>query len=262
MGRWGESSYMQTLEPRLFYLYVPYKNQDDLPVFDTGDYDFNYWTLFRENRFSGPDRMGDANQLAMALTSRILDPSSGRQLISASLGSLLYFSNRNVTLPGDPVETDRSSDIIGEVTMALSRHWNADAELHWDPYDSSTERNDYRLQYRRGPRQLVNLSYRQQRDVLEQTDISFLWPLAPEWHLVGRWYYSLRENETIEALGGIGYESCCWALQLLAQSYINNTEGDRNNTVFMQLELKGLGKLGTMVDDALERGIFGYQAGY
>jgi LPS-assembly protein len=262
MGRLGESSYMQTLEPRLFYLYVPYKNQDDLPVFDTGDYDFNYWTLFRENRFSGPDRMGDANQLAMALTSRILDPSSGRQLISASLGSLLYFSNRNVTLPGDPVETDRSSDIIGEVTMALSRHWNADAELHWDPYDSSTERNDYRLQYRRGPRQLVNLSYRQQRDVLEQTDISFLWPLAPEWHLVGRWYYSLRENETIEALGGIGYESCCWALQLLAQSYINNTEGDRNNTVFMQLELKGLGKLGTMVDDALERGIFGYQADY
>jgi LPS-assembly protein len=257
-GRWGDSDYVQTLEPRLFYLYVPNRNQEDLPVFDTGDYDFNYWTLFRENRFSGPDRMGDANQLALALTSRILDPGSGRQLISTSLGSLLYFSDRDVTLPGDPVETDDSSDIIAEVTLALANHWNADAEYHWNPHDSNTTRNDYRLQYRRGQRQLVNLSYRQQSDTLEQVDMSFLWPLSPAWHVVGRWYYSVQSSETIEALAGIGYESCCWALQLLAQSYINNTEGDRNNTVFMQLELKGLGKLGTMVDDALERGIFGY----
>jgi LPS-assembly protein len=261
-GHWGDSGYVQTLEPRLYYLYVPDRNQDDLPVFDTGDYDFNYWTLFRENRFSGPDRMGDANQLAVALTSRILDPASGRQLISASLGSLLYFSDRNVTLPGQPVETDSSSDLIGEVTLALARRWTADAELHWDPNDSSTTRNDYRLQYRRGPRQLVNLSYRQQSGLLEQTDLSFLWPLSPSWHMVGRWYYSLKSSETIEALAGIGYESCCWGMQLLSQSYINNTEDGRNNAVFLQLELKGLGKLGTKVDDALERGILGYQADY
>jgi len=261
-GRWGDSGYAQTLEPRLYYLYVPYRDQDNLPVFDTGDYDFNYWTLFRENRFSGPDRMGDANQLALALTSRILDPASGRQLISASLGSLLYFSDRNVTLPGNPVETDDSSDLIGEVTVALARHWNADAVLHWNPHNSTTSRNDYRLQYRRGPRQLVNLSYRQQRDYLEQTDLSILWPLSPAWHIVGRWYYSLQSSETIETLAGIGYESCCWALQLLGQSYINNTEGDYNNSVFLQLELKGLGKLGTKIDEALERGILGYQADY
>jgi LPS-assembly protein len=261
-GRWGDNDYVQTLEPRLFYLYVPYKNQDDLPVFDTGDYDFNYWTLFRENRFSGPDRMGDANQLAVALTSRILEPMSGRQIISASLGSLLYFSDRKVTLPGDPVETDSSSDLIAEVTLALSNHWNADAEYHWDPHDSNTTRNNYRLQYKSGPRQLVNLSYRQQTDTLEQVDTSFLWPLSPAWHLVGRWYYSLQSRETIEALAGVGYESCCWALQVLGRSYIFNTEDDRNNSIFLQLELKGLGKLGTKVDDALERGIFGYQADY
>jgi LPS-assembly protein len=259
-GHWGDSNYVQTLEPRLFYLYVPDKNQDDLPVFDTGDYDFNYWTLFRENRFSGPDRMGDANQLAVALTSRILEPASGQQLMSASLGSLLYFSDRNVTLPGDPVETDNSSDIIGEFMLALSRQWNANATLHWDPHDSRTSRNDYRLQYQRGPRQLVNMSYRQQRGLLEQTDLSFLWPLSPSWHMVGRWYYSIKSSETIEILGGIGYESCCWTLQVLAQSFISSTEDDKNNSVFMQLELKGLGKLGTWVDDALERDILGYEA--
>ena len=80
--------------------------------------------------------------------------------------------------------------------------------------------------------------------------------------MVGRWYYSLQSRETIEALAGIGYESCCWGLQVLGRSYIYNTEDDRNNSVFLQLELKGLGKLGTKVDDALERGIFGYQADY
>jgi LPS-assembly protein len=259
-GYWGERNYVQTLEPRLFYLYVPDKNQDDLPVFDTGDYDFNYWTLFRENRFSGPDRVGDANQLALSLTSRILDPASGRQIISASLGSLLYFSNRNVTLPGDPVETDKSSDLIGEATLALARNWNADTEIHWNPQDAKTTRNDYRLQYRPGRRQLVNLSYRQQSGLLKQTDMSFLWPLSPSWHVVGRWYYSLKSSETIEKLAGIGYETCCWQLQLLAQSYITNTEDDRNNSVFLQLELKGLGKLGTFVDDVLNRDILDYEA--
>jgi LPS-assembly protein len=261
-GTWGDTSYVQTLEPRLFYLYVPYKNQNDLPVFDTGQYDFNYWTLFRENRFSGPDRMGDANQLAVALTSRILNPASGRQLISASLGALLYFSDREVTLPGDPVETTSSSDVIGEIKLALAQHWNADTVIHWDPNETSTTRNDYRLQYRRGPRQLVNLSYREQRGLLEQTDMSFLWPLTPSWHMVGRWYYSLRSSETIEVLAGIGYESCCWGAQVLGRSYINNTEDDRNNAVFLQLELKGLGKLGTKVDEALERGILGYESNY
>jgi LPS-assembly protein len=200
--------------------------------------------------------------VALALTSRILDPASGRQLISASLGSLRYFSNRNVTLPGQPVETDSSSDLIGEVTLALARQWNADAEIHWDPNNSSTTRNDYRLQYRRGPRQLVNLSYRQQSGLLEQTDVSFLWPLSPSWHMVGRWYYSLKSSETIEALAGIGYQSCCWGLQLLSRSYILNAEDSRTNEVFLQLELKGLGKLGTTVDQALERGILGYQADY
>jgi len=254
-GSWGDRDYVQTLEPRLFYLYVPKRDQDNLPVFDTGDYDFNFWTLFRENRFSGPDRMGDANQLAMALTTRILDPASGRQALRASLGSLLYFRDRTVTLPGDPIETTNSSNLIGELGLALSDYWNADAELHWDPHDSTLDRNDYRLQYIRGPRQQVNLSYRERLDSLEQADLSFLWPLSPKWHLVGRWYYALDEKVTIEVLGGVGYESCCWSLQLLTQSYISNTAGDRNNSIYLQLELKGLGMLGNQIDDALDRAI-------
>ena len=258
-SRWGQTDFVQTLEPRLFYLYVPDKNQDDIPVFDTGDYDFNFWTLFRENRFSGPDRMGDANQLALALTSRFLDPGNGVQRFSASLGSLFYFRDREVTLPGEPVETDDSSNIIGEVTLNLARNWSARSELQWNPHDSETARNDHRLQYRAGPRKLVNLAYRFREDIQEQTDVSFLWPLSQSWHVVGRWYYSLRDRETIETLGGLGYESCCWSAQIVARNYANDDSDSRNTAVFFQLELKGLSKLGKKVDSALEHGILGYE---
>jgi len=257
-GHWGDTAYIQTLEPHLFYLYVPYRNQDDLPLFDTGDYDFNYWTLFRENRFTGPDRMGDANQVALALTSRILDPASGRQWLHTSLGQLIYFRNRDVTLPGQPVETAGSSDLIGELGMGLANNWSAGAEIQWDTHDSNIDRNDYRIQYRTGPRQLVNLSYRYRRNNFKQLDFSFLWPLSPSWHTVGRWYYSLESSQLIEAIAGIGYESCCWSAQLVGHSYIKSSAEDRVDEIFLQVVLKGLGKLGTQIDDVLERGILDY----
>ncbi len=259
-GSWGSHAYVQTLEPRLFYLYVPEKNQDDLPIFDTGNYDFNFWTLFRDNRFNGPDRMGDANQLALAMTTRFLDPASGEQMLSASFGSLLYFRDRTVTLPGSMVDLDQSSDLIGELNLALTRFWSARAEVLWNPESSSTERSNYRLQYRRGPRQLINLGYRFRDSTQEQADFSFLWPMGRYWHAVGRWYFDLDSNRTIEALAGLGYDSCCWGVQLLGRSYINSANTDRTSAVFLQLELKGLGKLGSSIDDALERGILGYRS--
>ncbi|MGB5540182.1 MAG: LPS assembly protein LptD, partial [Gammaproteobacteria bacterium] len=259
-GSWGDHPYVQTLEPRLFYLYVPDRDQTGLPVFDTGIYDSNFWALFRDNRFNGPDRMGDANQLALAVTTRVLDPASGRQLLGASLGSLLYFRDRTVTLPGNPASLDSSSDIIAELSLALTRHWTARGEVLWNPHESRTERNNFRVQYRLGPRRLINLGYRYRNGIQEQTDMSFLWPLGNAWHMVGRWYFDVTADETIEALGGLGYERCCWGVQLLARNYINNDGSARTTAVFLQLEFKGLGKLGTSVDDALERGILGYQS--
>ena len=258
-SRWGNTDFVQTLEPRLFYLYVPDEDQDDIPIFDTGEYDFNYWNLFRENRFSGPDRMGDANQLALALTSRFLNPASGVQQFSLSVGSLLYFSDRDVTLPGEPVETDSSSNIIGEMTLALTHNWRATAETQWNPHESQAERNSLHLQYRKGSRQLVNLAYRYRRDIQEQTDISMLWPLGKSWHMVGRWYYSLLDNRTLEALGGLGYESCCWSVQVVGRSFVKDRD-QRTNAIFLQVELKGLGNLVNTVDKTLERDILGYES--
>ncbi len=260
--QWGGSAYMQTLEPRLYYLYVPYKKQDDIPVFDTGKYDFNFWQLFQENRFSGPDRMGDANQLAVALTTRVLDPESGAQRLRASLGQLVYFRNLKVTLPDEPVVTDNTSDLIGEFGVAFSREWNAATEIQWDPSASRTDRGDILLQYRADKRQLVNLSYRYRRATLNQTDVSFLWPLGHAWHLVGRWNYSLDDSTTLDTLAGFGYESCCWALQLVGRSYVNDVNGDRTNGVYVQVEFKGLTGTGSQVDNLLEHGILGYEPDY
>jgi len=261
-GSWGDKPYVQTLEPRLYYLYVTEKDQDDLPVFDTGNYDFNYQTLFRDNRFNGPDRMGDANQLALALTSRFIDPDSGRQLLRLSLGSLLYFSDRTVTLPGETVSFDNSSDLIGEMSLVLARHWNARAEVVWNPHDSQTERNNYRVQYRGSDRKLINAGYRFRDGLQEQADLSFVWPLGRSWHMIGRWYYGLDTSKTIDALAGIGYERCCWGVQLVARSYINRDGLERSAAIFLQLELKGLGKLGSSLDEVLERDILGYSSSY
>jgi LPS-assembly protein len=260
--QWGGSDYLQTLEPRLYYLYVPYKKQDDIPVFDTGEYDFSFWQLFLNNRFSGPDRMGDANQLSTALTTRVLDPGSGVQRLRASLGQITYFRNLKVTLPNQQVYTNSSSDLIGEFGMAISREWNAATEIQWNPGATRTDRGDVLLQYRADKRQLVNLSYRYRRSSMNQTDVSFLWPLGNAWHLVGRWNYSLDDSTTLDSLAGFAYESCCWALQLVGRSYINNVDGQHTNGVFAQVEFKGLTSTGHQVDNLLERGILDYKSSY
>jgi LPS-assembly protein len=259
---WRSTDYMQTLEPRLFYLFVPNNNQDDIPVFDTGDYDFNFWQLFLENRFSGPDRMGDANQLAVALTTRVLNPATGVQQLSASLGNLFYFRDREVTLPGETQEDDRSSDIIGQVTMTLGARWRARTEWQWDPGDTHTKRANAMLQYNAGKRQLVNLSYRFRRDILEQTDVSFLWPVGRNWHFVGRWNYSIDDRQTLDSLAGIGYESCCWGMNLVARNYVNDEKGKRTTGIYLELELKGFTSIGNSIDNVLERGILGYESDY
>ncbi|MFV1973395.1 MAG: LPS-assembly protein LptD [Thiohalobacterales bacterium] len=259
---WRSTDYVQTLEPRLFYLYVPNNNQDDIPVFDTGDYDFNFWQLFLENRFSGPDRMGDANQLAVALTTRVLNPATGIQQLSASLGNLFYFRDREVTLPGEPVDNDKNSDIIGQITMALGARWRARTEWQWDPGETQTSRANATLQYKTSTRQLVNLSYRFRRKVLEQTDVSFLWPVGPHWHLVGRWNYSIDDRQTLDSLAGVGYESCCWGMNLVARNYVNDEKGKRTTGIYLELELKGFTSIGKSIDSVLERGILGYKSDY
>ncbi len=255
----GTRSFTHTLEPRIFYLKTPFKDQSDLPIFDTTKPDFGFASLFRENRFSGSDRVGDADQLSVALTTRLLDADTGREQLRAGIGQIRYFRDREVQLPGSPIATRDHSDIVGELAVELPHHWSLNMTTQRDPDMGRSVKNSLRLQYRPSNQRIFNVSYRFQRDQLEQTDFSFRWPLGERWHSVGRWNYSLRNERDLETFLGVEYESCCWAMRLVGRRYLNDDDGTYNNSVMLQIVLKGLARFGGGVEGVLERGILGYE---
>jgi LPS-assembly protein len=261
----GSSSYLQTLEPRAFYLYVPHRDQDEIPDFDTSLKTFNMGQLFSYNRFSGTDRIGDANQLSLALTSRLIDQETGREKLRLTFGQIRYFDDRDVSLGKTYNNSRSSSDLIGEVVASISKEWSFRSEIQWDHHESNTNMAATTLRYRNDNGRLLNMAYRYRRDDvssqkgLEQVDISARLPLNKQWSVVGRWYRSLKDDTTYESLGGIEYESCCWATRLVVRDYVNDvSDDDRNLAVFFQLELKGLGNFGQKTETLLERSILGY----
>jgi LPS-assembly protein len=251
-----------TLEPRLYYLYVPDKSQDDQPIFDTSTLDFSFDNLFRENRFNGPDRFGDANQVTLALTSRVVSDRSGAELLRASIGQVVYFEDREVTLPDQPEGTDDSSAVVGEVFAELGGGWRGRAGLEWDPHDGSNGNIDQALaqvNYLGDEGGVFNGAYRLRDGVIEQTDLAFLWPVNPQLSLIGRHYHSLREDRLLEALAGVEYGRCCWRIRALVRKFSDDDDNGHNFGAQLQLELNGLGRLGNNIDSTLERGIYGYR---
>ena len=253
------TDYIHTLEPRLFYLNVPYKNQTAIPVFDTSTYDFSTSQFFSENRFSGIDRIGDANQLTVALTSRLLDDQSGREVASATLGQIYYFRDRDVTLPAGTAGTNSDSNVIAALTLRPTEAWYLSGELQYDNDNSETDKGTLGIRYNLDDKHIFNVSHRFQRDSLEQTDFAFYWALTNQWRAIGRWNYSVRDEQDLEYLAGLEYQSCCWALQLVSRNYLNGTGGEDNAVIMLQLTLKGLTSLGDDIDSLLEEGILGYQ---
>ena len=256
----GEHTFLHTLEPRLYYLRVPYRDQSDLPLFDTGSFDFSFAQLFRENRFTGADRIGDANQVSVAVTNRLIDQGSGREWLSGSLGQIFYLEDRRVTLSGPPADS-HTSDFVAEASSHLSKRWSTSADLQWNPDIHKADKGDFQFRYMMDDRRLFNASYRYTRDQLTQTDLSFLWLLNPRWQLLGRWNYSQRDHRTLESLAGVQYESCCWIFRVTTRRYVSDVAGNSNRSIYFQLELKGLGNIGQSADAVLERGILGYHPG-
>jgi LPS-assembly protein len=255
----GKKTYISTLEPRLYYLGIPYRDQRDIPIFDTGRYTFNFGQLFRSDRFSGADRVGDTNQLTVALTSRVLG-NNGGELARASVGQILYFRRRAVTLTNDdPLESRRSSDFIAEVAGTISKDWAVKAGIQWNPHDEKTQKHVLGLRYQPDSERVVNLTYRSIAGQLEQVDTSVRWPWSHNLNLVGRMHYSLADHRTLETFGGLEYESCCWAMRAVARRFLSSTNGDYTNGVFLQLELKGLAGIGKEAGAFLKRSIPGYQ---
>lgn len=258
LERSAGGGYLQTLEPRLFYLYVPYRDQSQIPIFDTLQPQFSFLQLFTDNRFYGADRQGDANQLSYALTSRLIRGSDGFELLEADLGQIRYFRDRRVQLPGVAPQTGRFSDLVGELTLNLNDRWSANYGQQWDPQARRTDLASVGLQYHPAYHQVVNLSYRYNRLLnLKQSDLSFAWPLGEHWRMVGRWNYDLGNKVTLESFAGFEYDTCCWALQMVRRRYITQT-GQANTALFLQLQLKGLTTIGRHLDEFLQNGILGY----
>jgi LPS-assembly protein len=251
---------IQTLEPRLLYLYVPYKDQDDLPVFDTGIPDLNLVQLFRTNRYVGPDRVGDANQVSLGVTTRLLDATRGRQYLSATLGQAFYFADPRVTLPGEPVRDRSSSDVVAEVELAAFKNWNARFAYQWNPDETQSERSETFVQYNPSPGRVLNAGYRFRRDLLEQVDFSGAWPINNQWRGFARWVYSLQEEKTLDQFVGVEYSSCCWAVRLVTRRFVSSRSGDAETSIGLQLELKGLSSVGVDSEAFLREAIRGYSS--
>ncbi|MCU7937929.1 MAG: LPS-assembly protein LptD [gamma proteobacterium symbiont of Bathyaustriella thionipta] len=257
----------QTLEPRLFYLYTPEKDQDDIPLFDTGLSSFSFNQLFRENRFTGADRLGDANQISAALTTRFIEDASGAERLTASIGQIYYFKDREVTLKydnnGAPIQdkdgkdTDSSSSIAAEITSQFARNWYTSYSLLYNPHnDGSTDEARYRLQYKSDRDHIANLDYSYRADDYEQVEMSAYWKVAPQWRALAHWYYSIYDDETakvdpaktrdgytLDSKIGVEYDSCCYALRFLVGREQDNYYAEADNYVMLQVQFKGLGSL-------------------
>ena len=257
----------QTLEPRIYYLYIPRANQNDIPVFDTGLYNDSFDSLFYENRYSGIDRINDANRITLALTSRLLN-SSGRELGHLSIGQIYNLHKQVVTLPGQYIPDQNLSPLVFELGTNLSETLSLRAGWQWEPNEDRMQQVDLRLRYQPDSGRVLNVGYRKWRAFagvirtdaidIEQTDVSFRWPVARNWSVVGRWVYGLNENKSLDIFGGIEYDSCCWDMRVVGRRFISNVEGGAQTGIFLQFELKGLAGIGRKTVDFLYQNIPGY----
>jgi LPS-assembly protein len=266
---WGGDSFLNTLEPRLFYLRVPYQDQSDLPLFDTRPLTFSWGQLFRDNRYTGADRQTDANQLTLALTSRFIRQSDGREKLSASIGQIKYFDQSRVTVPGEQPVQRGGSAWVADSTWNINDRWSVGGSYQWDPKFRRQDLASVRTRYLIGDEGIVNLGYRYRRNLLKQVDLSFLYPLNDSWSVVGRYYYSLyrkaspnpllaQDPTLLEGILGVQWDSCCMAVRLVGRRYIQNRAGDVNSAIQLEIEFKGLGSAGPDTESRLRRAILGY----
>lgn len=248
-----------TLEPRLLYLNVPFREQDDLPLFDTGVPDLNLVQLFRTNRYVGADRVSDADQVSLGVTSRLFDAENGAQFLAVTLGQTYYFKQPRVRLPDEPLRDSHTSDFVGQIALTAYKNWNADFGIQWNPDQSRSERAQANIQFRPDGEQVVNLGYRFQRDRLDQTELSGAWPISDKWNVFARYVYSMRDDKPLEQFGGLEYRACCWRTRLVGRKFVSSRTGEQDTGIYLQLELTGLASVGSAADAFLTGAIRGYE---
>lgn len=261
--------YLQTLEPRLFYNYIPKKSQNDLPNFDSSENSFSYNQLFRENLYSGHDRINSSNSLAGGLQTRIIDRQTGAERFRAGIGQKFYFNTDNVLLDGQLNRSPRrKSDIAAFAGGRIHANWFADAHIHYDQNQKTTRRADIGVRYNPQAGKVLSLRHKYGRDEeiytghygrLRQMDFAFQWPLNNNLYALGRFNYSIRPRTALEQMLGLEYRSSCgcWSAGMVAQRYIS-TPGRHKHAVFLSFQLKDLSSIGSNPYHILRLGIPGY----
>ena len=245
----------QTLEPRLFYVYTPYENQDDVPLFDTGRSGFNYAQLFSENRYVGQDRVSDANQVTAALVSRFIQE-DGAERLRLAFGQRQYLKQPRVGLYRNEPPHQSRSDMLLAASGTISESWSFDSGVQYDASGSSLYSSNVGVQWRPGQMKVLNAEYRYQRDSFRNIDLSAQWPIGRRWYGVGRVSYALRSygvgpqvdtatggGKLIESLIGLEYKADCWVFRMGAQRFVTASR-EASTPIFFQLELNGLSRLG------------------
>lgn len=267
---------LQTLEPRLFYLWSDFEEQDGLPDFDTAELTFSYSQLFRDTRFSGHDRLDDANQLAVGITSRLIDSEGGFERASLSLGQIYYFDDRLVNI-GQLQDGDfeGSSAIAAEVNFAPREELSFRSSWLWNTDNDKLDQSSLQLSWQGNDRFIFNLGYSYRRNTtdnrnngedIQQIDLSSYYPVNREWSVFFRALYDLEDSNRVNDMAGIEYNNCCWRVRLMHQRYLDQKSGlviddlvEYENATYIEFQLKGLGGVGTRVTEMLEEFIRGYR---
>jgi LPS-assembly protein len=258
----------QTLEPRLYYLNIPNQTQSQIPNFDTSENDFGFAQIFSESRFSGSDKIGGANQLTTALTTRLIDNDSGREALRAAIAQRFYFTNKDIDLAGNQITRNSdNSDFLASLGGEVIKNWNLDSLYQYDSQTHSAEQYNVTLSYQPAEGKVASLRYRFYRDQqynaagavenLHEVDLGMQWPIAPKWYALARGDYSLQDRQLMNQLVGIEYNEGCWVIRGIVERYITNLT-QQKSAFYLQLELKGLGAMGNSPDNSLRLAIPGY----
>ncbi|QEA39088.1 LPS-assembly protein LptD [Pistricoccus aurantiacus] len=288
------ADYRQTLEPRLYYAYVPEKEQSEFPDFDTEPLAFSWNQLWSPYRFTGVDRVGDVNKLSYGVSTRFLEDETGRERLALSLGQSAYFDDRTIDMTGDPDTlpnrdtnfeewyraTRNRSPLVTRLDWRITDRWSTRYEWLYDDKRERTEQNRVALNYRHPDGHVLNLGYRWElqgfdpggdaEDRLgynrEEFDTSFAWKANNRFDLIGRFLYDNTNDRALEQLAGVQWNDCCYGLQLVWREWID--DNDTANTIaddytdrgiFLNFVFKGLGGVGQSADQYFERAIPGYR---
>lgn len=276
-------AFRQTLEPRAFYVYTPYRDQSLLPNYDSAANDFNFATIYTENAFSGNDRISDSNTLTVGVTSRLIDPESGAEAARFGVAQRLRFKDQRVTLPGTTAVTDRVSDLLFGAQINWTPRWSVDGTVQYNPDDRKSTRTALSARYNPGPYRNVSAAYRYQanstptvNDGNKSLDVSWQWPLndlwgdrgkdlgpgrgqgGGRWYAVGRLNYSLQDRKLTDGVLGVEYDGCCWIGRVVLER-LTTGQATANTRIMFQLEFVGFAAIGASPMRTLTQNIQRYQ---